>query len=257
MLDIQRQVEIKEVGKVLLDIGAVLMSSGANTGRIRNTINRIADSFGYRTELLISHRTIMLSIRSEDDDAFFSSLKRTSPHGVNFRVVSGISRMSWAVVEGKWTVADIRRELDRLVALPHYPRWITLVLVGIAGASFCRIAGGSALDMLIVFAASLTGLFVRQEAVRLRFNPYLCIYFASLTATMIAGLAVKFGSANEHEQAFATSVLFLIPGVPLINSFSDLIDGNIQNGIVRGVNGLIISFAIALGMLTSMLIYQF
>jgi uncharacterized membrane protein YjjP (DUF1212 family) len=61
---------------------------------------------------------------------------------------------------------------------------------------------------------------------------------------------------NEHEHAFATSVLFLIPGVPLINSFSDLIDGNLQNGIVRGLNGLIISFVIALGLLTTVLIYQ-
>lgn len=252
----ETQVEIKELGKTLLDVGAVLMSSGANTGRIRNTINRIADSFGYKTELLISHRTIMLSIRCEDSDEFFSSLKRTSPHGVNFKVVSGISRMSWAVVEEKWTVEQIREELDRLVSLPHYPRWITLILIGFAGASFCRLAGGNAMDMLIVFSASMTGLFVRQEAVKMGFNTYLCIYFAALTATLISGLSVKFGVGNEHEHAFATSVLFLIPGVPLINSFSDLIDGNLQNGIVRGLNGLIISFVIALGLLTTVLIYQ-
>jgi uncharacterized membrane protein YjjP (DUF1212 family) len=154
-------------------------------------------------------------------------------------------------------VEQIREELVRLTSLPHYPRMLTLILVGLAGASFCRLAGGGAMDMLIVFSASLFGLFVRQEAVRLRFNTYLCIYFAALAATLIAGLSVKFGVGNEHEHAFATSVLFLIPGVPLINSFSDLIDGNLQNGIIRGLNGLMISFAIALGMLTSMLIYQF
>jgi uncharacterized membrane protein YjjP (DUF1212 family) len=67
---------------------------------------------------------------------------------------------------------------------------------------------------------------------------------------------MKFGSGDTRVHAFATSVLFLIPGVPLINSFSDLIDGNIMNGIVRGVNGLIIAFAIALGLLTAMQVYQ-
>jgi uncharacterized membrane protein YjjP (DUF1212 family) len=58
------------------------------------------------------------------------------------------------------------------------------------------------------------------------------------------------------EYAFATSVLYLIPGIPLINSLSDLLDGNIMNGIVRGVNGLMMSFAIALGMLGVILIYN-
>ena len=39
------------------------------------------------------------------------------------------------------------------------------------------------------------------------------------------------------------------------DSLSDLLDGNIMNGIVRGVNGLMISFSIALGMLGAVLIY--
>jgi uncharacterized membrane protein YjjP (DUF1212 family) len=51
--------------------------------------------------------------------------------------------------------------------------------------------------------------------------------------------------------------LFLIPGVPLINTFSDLIDGNLQNALVRGLNGLTISFSIAIGLLTSMFLYRF
>jgi len=38
--------------------------------------------------------------------------------------------------------------------------------------------------------------------------------------------------------------------------FSDMIDGNLMNGLIRGLNGLIIAFGIALGLLTTMIIYQ-
>jgi uncharacterized membrane protein YjjP (DUF1212 family) len=72
---------------------------------------------------------------------------------------------------------------------------------------------------------------------------------------MIAGLSVKLGIGDTPEHALATSVLFLIPGVPLINSFTDLIDGNTLNGIVRGINGFIMAFAIALGLMIAMKIY--
>lgn len=232
------------------------MSSGANSRRIRNTINRISQSFGYHAELLITHRALMLSVSDEKDNHFFSSLKRTSPHGVNFRIVSGISRMTWHVVDEKWSLSQIQQEVDRLVSLPHFPRIIILTFVAFAGASFCRLFGGNIQDMLITFGATFSGLFIRQEMVKRHFNPYLCIYSAAFTASLISGYYFKFGNSMTSEHAFATSVLFLIPGVPLINSFSDIIDGNLMNGIVRGMNGLVISFAIALGLLSAMLIYQ-
>lgn len=247
---------IEEVGTILLEIGARLMSSGANSRRIRSTINRISQTFGYHTELLITHRALMISVNDDAGHHFFSSLKRTSPHGVNFRIVSGISRMTWRIIDEKWSVHQIEVELDRLIALPHFPRIIVLTFVAVAGASFCRLFGGNWTDMLVAFGATFGGLFIRQEMVKKHFNPYFCIFSAALTASLLSGLYLKYGISPTREHAFATSVLFLIPGVPLINSFSDLIDGNLMNGMVRGINGLIIAFAIALGLLSAMLIYQ-
>ncbi|WP_374165966.1 threonine/serine exporter ThrE family protein [Arcticibacter sp. MXS-1] len=252
-----KNTEIKELGDTLLEIGSLLLSAGASTGRIRNTITRISDSFGYNTEFVINNRTLLLTLSDENDEYFFNSLKRSSPHGVNFKLLTGISRLSWQVVEDRLTVSQINEQISRMVALPHYDRWKVLTLVGLAGSAFCRVNGGEALDLIAVFIATFIGLYVRQEAVKLRFNTYLCIYFGSLTASLIAGAAVKFGMDYIHFPAYTTSVLFLIPGVPLINTFSDMIEGNLQNAIIRGMNGLIMSFAIGLGLLTSTFIYQF
>ena len=247
--------EINQIGKLLLEIGALLMSSGANTARIRITVNRIAQAFGYSAELFITHRALTLTLNDRSHADVFSSTKRTSPHGVNFKVVSGISRMSWRVVEESWSIAAIRTELKRLSALPHYPRWLVLVMVALSGASFCRLAGGSPGAMAIVFIASLLGLLVRQQTHRHEFNPYLCVYFSATTAALISGAFLKFAAAGRLEQAFATSVLFLIPGVPLINTFSDCVDGNFLNGLSRFAHGLFISFCIALGLLSAIGLY--
>ena len=131
--------EMNEIGTLLLDIGAMLMTTGASTARIRVTINRISESFGYSADMFITHRALMLTINDDESEKFMSCLKRTAVHGVNFRIVSGISRMSWHVVEEGWTIAQIREELKRLSSLPHYPRLVTLCLVSLAGASFCRL----------------------------------------------------------------------------------------------------------------------
>jgi uncharacterized membrane protein YjjP (DUF1212 family) len=247
--------DIKELGKTLLQIGSNLMSCGANTRRIRMTVERISGAFNCTTELMITHRALMLTVSDKNEDHFHSSLKRTSPHGVNFKVVSGISIMSWKVVQEGWTIEQINTELKSLLELPHYPRLVILLMVGLADASFCRLFGGGWTEMLVAFIATFVGLFVRQEAVKKNFNPYLCIFFASFVSSLIASAFVKFGGSVQ-EYALSASVLYLIPGVPLINSFSDLIHGNIMNGIVRSVNGLIIAFAIAFGLLLAIQIWQ-
>lgn len=242
-------IRVKEAEAMLLNVGTLLMSSGASTGRVRTTVNRIADALGYNIELMITNRSLMLKVIDEETDHFIASLKRTSPHGVNFRVVSGISKMSWKVVEDHWDIPEINSEIARLVALPHYPRLVTLSSVALAGSSFCALFGGKSYELLVAFIATFVGLFVRQEAMKKRFNPYVSIIFASFTASILSGLSVKMGIGSSPEVAFATSVLFLVPGVPLINSFTDMIDGNILNGIVRGIHGLIIALAIAMGLL--------
>lgn len=248
---------LMEVGSLLLDVGNLLMCSGASTARVRITITRISEALGCTTNLFITHRALMLTISDAKQEQFLSSLKRVAPHGVNFKVISGISRMSWRIVDEHWDLEQIRKELKRLTALPHYPRAIVLLVVGIAGASFCRLFGGTYIEMMVTFAASFMGLFVRQEATMKNFNQYLCVFFAAFTASFIAGSFKKFGVHMELEHAFATSVLFLVPGVPLINTFSDIIDGNILNGVIRGIHGLMVAVAISLGMLTTILIYHF
>ncbi len=241
---------VPEVGSILLDVGAALMSSGASTHRTRLTLERLASGMGFKIELLITQRALMVTVIDKDQELLFSRLKRTSPHRVNFKIVSGISRMSWKVLEGNWTLEQIVVELRRLKKLPNYPQWVELSTVGLAGSAFCHIFGGGIIEMAVTFTATFAGLFVRHLAVRKKFNPYVSVFFAALTASFIAGLAEFFNFGTNPEAAFSTAVLFLVPGVPLINSITDMMDGNIQNGLVRMVNGLIIAFAIAMGVFT-------
>ena len=199
----------------------------------------------------------MITLTYQHKNKVFTSVKWVPNMHLNFNLISDISIMSWQIVLEKWTVERINQELAVLNRKPLYPRYLVLFLVALAGASFCRLFGGNAIEMLAAFVASFCGLWVRQEAMKLKFNFYLSIFFASATASLVAGFYFYFNPSETYIHAFSTSVLFLIPGVPMINSFSDLIDGNTLNGVTRGVNVLIMAFAIALGLVTALLIYKF
>ena len=118
-MNLENEKETRELGALLLEIGALLMSSGASTARVRITTDRIAGVFGFNADLFVTHRALTLSLSNDKNEQLFNSLKRTSPHGVNFKLVSGISRMSWRIVEENWTIEQIRTDLMRLQSLPH------------------------------------------------------------------------------------------------------------------------------------------
>ncbi|WP_166381806.1 MULTISPECIES: threonine/serine exporter ThrE family protein [unclassified Polaribacter] len=249
--------EIIETSNSLLEVGSLLMESGASTHRIRITIERLGAGLGYSCETLITHKTIFLLLRNNTTDELYNSFKKTPPHSVNFTLVSEISKLSWKVVEGKLLLKQLQNEVIRIKNIPRYSFIYVLIFVSFAGAGFCRLFGGMYLDMLIAFIATFFGFIVRHYTAKIKFNIYLSISFAALTASLIAGGSTFFNDNSTNHLAFATSVLFLIPGVPLINSFSDLMDGYTMNGIVRGAHAMLIALFISLGMFVAMLIYDF
>ncbi|MGL5561832.1 MAG: threonine/serine exporter family protein, partial [Tannerellaceae bacterium] len=50
-----------------------------------------------------------------------------------------------------------------------------------------------------------------------------------------------------------TSVLFLVPGVPLINSIMDILEGHVLAGISRMVNATILIICLSIGFLITLL----
>ncbi|WP_372752769.1 threonine/serine exporter ThrE family protein [Mariniflexile sp.] len=244
------------IGALLLDIGALLMSSGANTNRIRITIQRIGKSYNFQTDFLITHRAIMLTLKDSEGKVSFNELKQTYHHVPNFKIVSGLSKLSWLIVEEKLPVSQAIDEVERLKKLPHYPRFLVLSVVAFACSSFCRLNGGNFAEMLIVFIAAFSGLFLRQELTKKKVNPYFTIFIASFITAMISGGLGTFLPYEHDRIVFITSILYLIPGIQLINSITDMLDGNTINGIVRAFIGLIVSFAISTGLLLAILFYN-
>jgi len=128
--------------------------------------------------------------------------------------------------------------------------------VSIAGAAFCYTFGGNASEMTIGFFATFFGLFFKQELVKHSFNTYIITYVSALTAGVFVGLTHLIFPQLKLEHAFSTCVLFLVPGVPLINAITDLIEGYTLNGVARGVSALLHALAIACGLVTVLFLFN-
>lgn len=238
----------EELGPLLLDIGSNLLRSGASSKRVSITMKRFATACSYVPHVAVGSHAVSLTLNDEMGKTVYNGTHDIAGMGVNFKIISGISRLSWDFAALKLSLVQARSELKRIEQLPHYSRWLVLPLVALAGAAFCFTFGGGWQEMLITFAATFIGLLLKQELVKKKFNIYIVTFLSAFAAAFVTGVAFRWGFGQQIEHALSTCVLFLVPGVPLINCFTDLVDGYIINGIDRGVNALMHAMAIAFGL---------
>ena len=248
--------ELIKATNLLLEISSLLMVSGANTIRVNLSINRFAAGLNFKTSCFISHKSIIMTLYEEDSTQSCTRVKNIPPHAINFSIISAVSKASWDAVTENWTLDQISDEIKKITTQKRYPRLFVLVAVSLAGAGFCNIFKGDYLNMLVAFISTFIGLLVFQLTHSAKFNVYIRIFLGSFIASLIAGLGIVYNIGEHPQTALATSILYLVPGVALKNSFTDLLDNNIINGLVRFTNGLMTVLAIALGLFITMLIYQ-
>ena len=165
-----------------------------------------------------------------------------------------MSALSWEACDRHLTLEEIEARYREIIARPRIDPIFTLIVVGLANASFCRLFGGDWFAMSIVFTATLLGFFLKQGMQNRGFNHYVVFIASSFVASMYASVALTFDTTADI--AIATSVLFLIPGVPLINGVIDIVEGHVLNGIARLTSALMLIVCIAIGLSATLMIVK-
>lgn len=247
--------EIQELSNFLLDYATTLMAVGSHTSRIVKNVTRIAGSFGYGVDMTIFQRNITMTVKHSGDYSIRRTYVRRIPAmALNFRMISDLSALSWEAYDRHLPLPALQHKFNAIVTTPRMSRWTVLFLVACANAAFCRLFGGDPTAIGLVWAATLCGFFVRQELTRLRVNHMVVFILCSFIASLVAGAGVRYNLGTTRDIALGTSVLYLIPGVPLINSILDILEGHVLVGFSRAINATILIICIALGLSVTLLI---
>jgi len=252
---VQNEPTIEQTAVLLIDIASALMSSGAHTMRIIQNVSRMAETFGYDLDLSVFQLSIMMTISRKDDPGkLLTQVRKIKPLHLNFTIVSDLSALSWDTYDKQLPYDEIITDFHKIITQKRISSWWALLLVALANAAFCRLFKGDFTAMGLVFFATLAGFSVRQGMMKKNVNHLVTFTTSAFVASILAGLGYVFHLGHTPEIAMASSVLYLIPGVPLINSFLDILQGHILTGIARLVNAFSLIVCIAIGLFCSMLI---
>ena len=247
---------IQELMEFIRPYAATLLAAGGQTSRVDRTTARIARAYGYRVELIIFTRRFTLSIVRNSGAAVERRTAVCSclPDSPNFQRVVALNALSWSIANEHLPFYKARQEFAAICALPGIAPQLLPPAVAVANAAFCGLFQGDLAAMGIVGGATLVTFSLRQKLLGIGLDLKLVTFACALLSSLIASLGVLLHWGDTPQIALASSVLFLIPGMALINSTLDVLDGHILMGFARLVHASILIVCIALGLSTTMLL---
>ncbi len=246
---------------LLLRTGKLLMESAADTSRIMRNMKRTAAYLGLPEEHLhIYINYNMLMVNLGDEEHSFSKFQRCEKHGINMTAISAISKLSWRAIREDYSLERYEEELENIrTRKRNYTPWQVAVGAGFACGGFCIQFGCDWPAFFYASIAAILGFRVRAVLNELGSNHYVNIAAAAFVATLLAWASAFLSTAQWpgalgdvlHSDTpwhpLLACALFIVPGVPLINFVSDMLDNYVQVGITRAVNTLLIVVAMAFG----------
>jgi uncharacterized membrane protein YjjP (DUF1212 family) len=237
---------------VLVRFVTLMMQAGNTAVRTREWVDAIAPRLGFDTaSLIVSLDSVTVSACRRND--WFTAIRVLGPPGINVSRIAQLEQFAKTLASGS-RPAEIAAELAKIEsAAPHYSFAQMAPAVGLASGGFAFITGGGVPEIIAATLGGAAGQCLRSWLSTRRFNQYAT---AALSAGMASGVYVlaalvgsHFGVAFAHYPAgFIASVLFLVPGFPLIAALFDLLQYQTVAALSRLAYGVMMLLAVAFGL---------
>lgn len=237
-------------GSAVLDAAlataVLLLGSGASTGRVIHAARCAALALGAeRVDVSVSSLTVTVTVRHDGEER--SASRKAAHLGVSLASVDAVLALVEGLERGRVARADFTTALAAIAdRKPAWSRLAITVAVAIACGTLAGLAGGDALAMVAATAGAALGKSVQFAILGAHRPPAAAAVAAAFTAGWVAAV-IGHWSATQTP-AVASSVLFLVPGVPLVNGVADLLEGHPLNGIARLASASVIVLAMAVGL---------
>lgn len=239
--------DIEGAGAFLADYAAALLKSGATCMRIEKNIGRIARSWHVGCAMTIMPRHIHMEVSNCGGrrHTFISSIGNPL---ISYDIISKMSNLSWRIADNGLSLQQARASLEAIMATPCANGWWVLLAASCANSAFCRLFGGDSTAMALVFASTMYGYYLKQALAKHGCDARLVFFLCAFVSSTLASAATLFSIGSTAEVATATSVLYLVPGIPFLNAFSDMADRHYICSMSRLADAAILTCCLSAGL---------
>ena len=230
-----------------LDIGEQMLVSGAEIGRVEDSVRLICTAYGcYRTDVFTITSSMVVSIEDEYRKVF-TQTRRITATRTDLSRLDLLNNLSREICSQTPDYEYVQQRIHDICVKRPYPLWLEALASALIGGSFAVFFGGSLIDGLVAAALGGALRYTTHLLQKLRLNQIFVNVVASFLLSLVAILLVRHGLGQDVNQIIIGNIMLLIPGVALTNSLRDMISGDIMSGLLRFLDAMLVAAAIAAG----------
>lgn len=237
----------KEILRFALLLGEQMLTNGAETSRVEDSVLRVCKSRGFKHVNVFTTPTCVIISDEKFDGLTF--MKTISKRTINLTKIDKLNDISREFVQNEDVdPIDAIDKLKEVEAVKDYNQFIYFIGTAMASASFAYLIGGTTvLDFILTLIIASIGVIIYNKILKLNGITFFATLMSSFSIAVLGNLLVNYNVLQNSTSLIVGSIMPLLPGVSFIKGLRDLISGNLLAGISRIIEAFLIAAAIAVG----------
>ena len=243
---------LKEKASLIGRIGLMFLASGAGAYRVRAAMNKISRALNVTCNADIGIKSISYTCIEGNDSCTNALSNRTT--GVNTTKLNYLEMFCDGFAERteRYSIDSFHNMLDTIdKSGSNYAVWQLCLASGAACGAFAFLLGAGWIEMLCTFIAAAAGFLIRKILLNLSYTLFANVSAAVLTScftyiTLMKIISMALHVPADYRAGYICSILFIVPGFPLITGGIDIAKMDRKSGIERIVYAFMVICVAAL-----------
>lgn len=225
--------------------GRLMMEAGAETYRVEDTMERIAETQKmFATHSFVTPTGIIFTPGSP----YHTKLIRIKNRSTDLEKVSLVNDVSRKLSADEYTLEQAYAKLQVIEqSNVMFPLWLQVVAAAVASGCFLILFEGIWSDVPAAIVAGGIGFFIATKMQELTKVSFFAEFVAALFIGLIGFGAISVGLGTQLDKIIVGSVMPLVPGLLITNAVRDLMAGHFVSGLSKGAEAFLTAFAIGAG----------
>ena len=237
----------------ILDLGEILLTSGAEISRVEDTMKRMALAYGFmKVDVFSITSSIVVTVHTDRGEVL-TQTRRIMQYDTDLDKIEKVNCISRQVCNELLPVQELQKTIEDIRLDKGYPEGVLFLFYGIISAAFSLFFGGTVLDAAAAFLCGLLLRFILNTGVRVGLQNLVLNFLCSAAVGLGAVVITRFGLGQNIDKIIIGNIMLLIPGLLFTTSLRDMINGDLITGLLGLCDAVLRALAIALGFAVIML----
>jgi uncharacterized membrane protein YjjP (DUF1212 family) len=249
-------VDYKQILKGILDIGEEMVNSGAEIGRVEDSMYRLCRSYGFsKANCWVISSNIQATVESPDGE-IITQIRHVPGGEMNFDRLDYLNNLSRKVCADTPDAPELRKRLDEVLARPAQPKWIHYIAGVLGGTGFAVFFNCDLLDSMVAVIASLIIVALGDILGKIESNPLIFNAIISFIVEIFIIFSVQLGFGHHVGNITVGVVMLMISGIGFTNGISNLLHKDTLSGIINISKAVLGATGIAIGIALPILLMK-